>query len=90
MVTKYSRGLQRLKNGAIIGFNLTFNKEGKTKMLNEYEFCFEAECGAELGTIEASNLAEATAILKRLFPNDHGADGIWVNADGFTIGSINW
>jgi len=59
-------------------------------MLNEYEFCFEGESGAELGTIEASNIAAATAILKRLFPNDHGADGIWVNADGFTIGSINW
>jgi len=59
-------------------------------MLNEYEFCFEGECGAEMGTIEASNLAAATAILKRLFPNDHGADGIWINDDGFTIGSINW
>ena len=59
-------------------------------MPNEYEFCFEGECGVEMGTIEASNLAEAMAILKRLFPNDHGADGIWIDSDGFTIGYINW
>jgi len=54
-----------------------------------YEFCFEGECGLEMGEIEAKNLAQATKLLKEQFPDDIGADGCWTNKNGDEF-PINW
>ena len=55
-----------------------------------YEFCFEGECGLEMGKIIVEyGLPEAMKVLKEQFPDDIGADGCWTNQNGDEF-PINW
>lgn len=60
-----------------------------TPTLKTYAATFESEYGMEFATLEASNLREATRILKSMFEDDLGADGFWTDPDGNET-PINW
>jgi|DEB0MinimDraft_6_1074348.scaffolds.fasta_scaffold92665_2 hypothetical protein len=55
----------------------------------EFEFHWETDYGMTSRTIVNGTLKAATAELKRLHPEDHGADGFVTLEDG-TEKPINW
>ena len=57
--------------------------------MQTYTAAFESEYGMEFATIQASNLREATKILKAQFADDIGADGFWTDDNGDET-PINW
>lgn len=55
----------------------------------EFEFLWETDYGMASRTIVNGTLKAATAELKRLYPEDHGADGFVILEDG-TEKPIDW
>ena len=55
----------------------------------EYEYYFETDYGLESGLIKAKNRRAAIEELKRMYPNDWGADGFITNENNDQF-PINW
>jgi len=50
--------------------------------LQVFEAWFETDEGMQSASFDAGNLQVATAMLKKAFPDDVGADGFWSLPDG--------
>ena len=55
----------------------------------EYEYHFESDHGLESGLIKAKNRRAAIEELKRMYPDDWGADGFITNENNDEF-AINW